>query len=63
LKQSDWQVRALISWAIGTGIAALAMNGVFTLTGTAAIDAILTAALLHGLLGWMNPNTAKEAAS
>lgn len=61
LKQSDWHIRALVSWAAGTGIAILAMNGVFTLTGTAAIDAIMTAALVHSLLGWARSDTVKEA--
>ena len=59
--KSYWHWRALASWAAGTGVAVLAMQGIFTLTGTAAIDAILTAALVHGLFGWTRPNSSKEA--
>jgi cytosine permease len=61
LKQSNWQWRALVSWAAGTSIAALAMEGVFTLTNAAAIDAIVTAAIVHALLGLARQDPSKDA--
>lgn len=61
LHQGGWRWRALASWAAGTGVAALGMKHVFTLTGTAAIDAILTAALAHTLLNWKQRQQTQEA--
>lgn len=61
LHQSNWHWRALVAWAAGTGFAVLAMEGVFTMTGTAAIDAISVAACVHALLGWSRRHRPEEA--
>ena len=60
-KAVEWP--ALLAWGAGTGIALLTLQGILSLTGVVALDAMFVAGATYGLLRWRSRERMARAAA